>query len=149
MNCKQPGFSSANARLFRFTNQALLFVPGVGAALLFYTIPALAHHSSAMFDSQRLITLHGTVKAFEWTNPHCFIQLAVRSANDNEEWSVEMGSVSQLFRLGWRPHTLRPGDNITVVVNPLRDGSDGGQFSSATTASGGRLIPSSSPIPTP
>jgi hypothetical protein len=89
-----------------------------------------------MFDDQRSDTLHGTVKAFQWTNPHCWIQLVVPGQPAPAEWSIEMGSPSQLFRAGWRPKSLQPGDKITIVIHPLRDGSNGGLYVSATLADG-------------
>lgn len=97
---------------------------------------AHAHHSGAMFDSSRTVTLQGTVKAFQWTNPHCFIQIVVAGPGGPQEWSVEMGAPSQLYRNGWRPGSIRAGESLTVVLNPLRDGTNGGVFVSATTADG-------------
>ena len=95
-----------------------------------------AHHSSAMFDPQQSLTLNGTVKQFQWSNPHCWIQVTVNDKAGPVEWSVEMGSPSQLFRSGWRPTILHAGEAIVVVVHPMRDGSKGGQFVSATHADG-------------
>jgi hypothetical protein len=97
---------------------------------------ATAHHSGAMFDSARTVTLQGTVKAFQWTNPHSFIQILVDGPKGAREWSVEMGSPSQLYRSGWRPSSIRVGEKLTVVINPLRDGTSGGVFVSATAADG-------------
>jgi hypothetical protein len=89
-----------------------------------------------MFDSARTVTLQGTVKAFQWTNPHSFIQILVDGPKGAREWSVEMGSPSQLYRSGWRPSSIRVGEKLTVVINPLRDGTSGGVFVSATAADG-------------
>ena len=97
---------------------------------------AQAHHSSAMFDPQQSLSLNGTVKEFQWSNPHCWIQVLVNDKSGPVEWSVEMGSPSQLFRLGWRPTILHAGEAIIVVVHPMRDGSKGGQFVSATLGDG-------------
>jgi len=97
---------------------------------------AAAHHSGAMFDSARTVTLQGTVKAFQWTNPHSFIQLMVDGPKGAQEWSIEMGSPSQLYRSGWRPSSIRVGERLTVQINPLRDGTHGGVFVSATAADG-------------
>jgi hypothetical protein len=98
-------------------------------------VPAWAHHSHAMFDLDKKVTLVGTVKEFEWNNPHCWIQVLVPDANNPNgtpvEWGVEMGAPIQLIRHGWKPDSLRPGDKITVVINPLRDGRPGGQIVSA------------------
>jgi len=96
---------------------------------------AFAHHSHAMFDLEKQVTLVGTVKEFDWNNPHCWIQVLVPDLKDPNappvEWGVEMGAPIQLIRHGWKPSSLKPGDKITVVVNPLRDGRPGGQIISA------------------
>jgi len=97
---------------------------------------AQAHHSSAIFDSTKSVTLAGTVKAFQWSNPHCWIQILVPSEGKTTEWSVEMGSPSQLYRSGWRPGTLKSGEKVTVVIHPMRDGSKGGAFVSGIGPTG-------------
>ncbi len=99
-------------------------------------MPTLAHHSGAMFEDKLSVTLAGTVRQFQWTNPHCWIQVVVADKSGPVEWSVEMGSPSQLFRGGWRPTTVQVGDKIVVVVHPMRDGSKGGLFVSATHENG-------------
>jgi hypothetical protein len=109
--------------------------PLVVAALL-STWQALAHHSGAMFDAGKSMTLTGTVKAFQWTNPHCWIQVLVPGESGASEWSVEMGSPSLLFKGGWRPTTLKVGTRIRVVIHPMRDGTNGGLFVSATDEDG-------------
>ena len=98
--------------------------------------PVVAHHSAAMFDDKSSVTLIGTVKQFQWTNPHCWIQVLVPDEAGPVEWSVEMGSPSQLYRGGWKPTTVHVGDKIVVVVHPMRDGTKGGGFVSATHGDG-------------
>jgi hypothetical protein len=108
-----------------------------GLLLLACDTSAQAHHSRAMFDLRQPRTLTGTVREFQWTNPHCYIQLTVRdAAGRDEEWSVEMGSPIHLQGRGWGKRTLRPGDRVTVTVSPLRNGRNGGEFVTATTADG-------------
>jgi len=109
------------------------------AALL--AAPATAHHSGAMFDNDKSVTLKGTVKDYQWTNPHCWIQMTVSGPNGVlEEWSVEMGAPMQLYQHGWRPGTLKPGDPIEVVIHPTRDATlKAGVFVSATGAGGKSL----------
>ena len=109
---------------------------GLALGLFALDVPASAHHSSAMFDDQQSVTLTGTVKQFQWSNPHCWIQVLVADKSGPVEWSVEMGSPSQLYRGGWRPSILHAGDAIVVVVRPMRDGSKGGLFVSATNGEG-------------
>jgi uncharacterized protein DUF6152 len=103
-------------------------------------LPADAHHSGAMFDDKASVTLNGTVKEFQWTNPHCWIQVLVPAAQGEAvEWSVEMGAPFELFRVGLRPRTIKPGDKITIVVHPMRDGSAAGLFVSAIGPDGAEL----------
>jgi len=113
------------------------FVPGILLSLV--ALQAHAHHSGAIFDDGKSTTLIGTVRAFQWTNPHCWIQILVPGDGGSVEWSVEMGSPSQLYRGGLRPGSLKPGDRITVVVHPMRDGSNGGLFVSAIAPDGKAL----------
>jgi hypothetical protein len=88
---------------------------------------AWAHHSGAMFDDKLRTKLTGTVKQFQWSNPHAYIQIRVKTATGaEEEWSVEMAAPMYLYRLGWRPGSLKAGDSVTVVVAPLRSGAKGG-----------------------
>ena len=112
----------------------------VAIAAMLVANSAFAHHSHAMFDSQKQVTLVGTVKEFQWNNPHCWIQLLVPDPSDPKapavEWGVEMGAPVQLIRHGWKPGSVKPGDTITVVVNPLRDGRPAGQLVSATGPDG-------------
>jgi hypothetical protein len=112
-------------------------VVALGTALL--TAPALAHHSYAMFE-QREIRMQGTVKAFEWTNPHIFIQLLVPSGDGQaEEWSIEGSGPGDLARQGWKFNTLKAGETVTVGVAPLRDGRKGGGLIFVQKADGTRL----------
>jgi hypothetical protein len=98
-----------------------------------------AHHSGAIFDQERMVTLAGKVREFQWTNPHCFIQVVVAGANGDEEWSVEMGAPLQLYQAGWKPATVKPGDEVSVVGRPARDGTHAALFISATRKDGSAL----------
>ena len=118
----------------------VLLATAVGIVSLLTSMDTGAHHSAAMFDDQKSVTLSGTVKLFQWTNPHCWIQILVSGPGEPTEWSVEMGSPGQLYNKGWKPGTLKAGDKIVVVIHPLRDGTDGGVFVSATDAAGGPLV---------
>jgi len=90
-----------------------------------------------MFDQAKTIKLVGQVKQFQWTNPHSWIQLDVTNEQGvKEEWSIEGNSPNQLIRLGWRPGTLKPGDTVTLLVKPMRDGAKGGMFVEITLADG-------------
>ena len=109
----------------------------LGAAALLAAAPALAHHSFAMFDRQKEVTLKGTVKEFQWTNPHSFIEIEVPDEKGvTTPYSIEMNSPNNLTRQGWKSSSLKPGDKVTVVMNPLRDGALGGLFVSVQLADG-------------
>src|SRR3954463_5190518 len=83
--------------------------------------PCWAHHSFAMFDRTKTVALQGTVKEFQWTNPHCFIQLLVPSPDGaSVEWSIEMNSPGASFREGWRPGSLAAGQKVSLTINPVR-----------------------------
>lgn len=99
-----------------------------GCVLAAGTMPAAqAHHSPAMFDFQKQATVTGTVRAFQWTNPHAYIQLLVKDAKGREqEWSFEMGAPMYLYKHGWRPGTLKSGQTITITYAALRKGGTAG-----------------------
>ena len=106
-------------------------------ALLF---AGLLHHSFAMFDMTRQVTLVGTVTAFEWTNPHAYIELDVPGeGNIVKHWSLELGSPSILQQAGWKFKDLKYGDRVTAVVNPLKSG-ESGAFLSKITLPDGRVL---------
>jgi hypothetical protein len=95
--------------------------------------PAAAHHSFALFDPSKSMTLEGQVKQFQWTNPHTWIQLiVVDQAGKDAEWSIEGASAATMARQGWSRTALKPGDHVVVVIHPLKDGSSGGSLVSAT-----------------
>jgi hypothetical protein len=111
-------------------NAALL-----GTTLL-AAVAAGAHHSAAMFDATKEITLTGTVKEFQWMSPHCWIQLLVTDdAHPGAapvEWGIEMDNPMGLSRHGWKPGSLKAGDKVVVVAHPLRDGTSGAQVVSVS-----------------
>ena len=105
-----------------------------------------AHHSFAAFNMQGEKTISGTVKQFDWTNPHTWIWVNVPDAQGNvETWAIEGMSPNFLGRRGWTKSTLKAGDKISVVVRPMRDGSKGGMFVRATLADGKVLLQTGEP----
>ena len=98
---------------------------------------AFAHHSFAMFDAEKVATLEGTVKDFQWTNPHSWILMMVSNSQGQlEQWAIEMGGPIGLARQGWTPKTLKPGMQVKTVIHPMRDGTNGGQFMAITLPDG-------------
>lgn len=126
----------------RFTRRCrgcLRLVTSLGLVNIFWALPPVAygHHSFAMFDGTKQTVLTGTVREFQFTNPHCFIQLLVEGLGGTKEWSIEMSNPANLVRNGWRKDTVKPGDRITVTMHPLRQGKvAGGSFVSAVDAKG-------------
>lgn len=111
-----------------------------GAFALGLAGPALAHHSFGMFDRSKTVTLVGVIKEFQWTNPHCWIQIEAPGPDGvTKEWSIESLSTGTLSRQGWRPRTFQPGDKVTIRIWPMKDGSAGGSFVGATLADGRTL----------
>jgi len=133
------------------TNNKPTLIGLAGLAILLCASPLFAHHSFAAFDLSQTTTLKGVVKEFQWTNPHSWIQLMVTDASGKQvEWSIETSSPSGLLRQGWKPKTLKAGDQVTITMHPLRDGRPGGSLMTVTMADGTRIggSPSGDP-PTP
>lgn len=109
----------------------------VVAALLLTALPAVAHHSAAMFDHTKTVKLVGTIVQFGWTNPHSWISIDVPNGKGGTvRWSVECNSPNNLARQGWKSTSLKPGDKATILIHPLRNGDKGGSFMSAKLADG-------------
>jgi Family of unknown function (DUF6152) len=107
------------------------------AALIVMGSSVRAHHSGAMFEPTKSVEFDGTVKEFQWTNPHSWLQiLGADGKGGVEEWSLELGPLVGLSRAGWKPRTLKPGDKVKVVFHPMRDGSRGGRLVSVTLPDG-------------
>ena len=108
-----------------------------GVLLLACAPTAIAHHSASMFDFRKTETYEATVKKYQWTNPHGWLFLSVKNAEGAEvEYGVELTSPNLLMRRGWRPTTFQVGDKVTVITNPMRDGSPSGRVVSVTKADG-------------
>ena len=109
----------------------------LASGLLVVAATAEAHHSGAMFDRTKQVTITGTVKEFNWTNPHAsFAVIVARPDGTEEQWGVEMNSPNNLVREGWTRSTIKPGDKVTALINPLRDGKPGGVYVGITLPSG-------------
>lgn len=101
---------------------------------------ALAHHSFAMFDSENQLKMTGTVTRFDWTNPHVYIELDVTDADGTtKNWTIECANISILSRIGWKFNIIKPGDELTVIVGPLRSGEPGALLKQVTLADGTKM----------
>lgn len=99
--------------------------------------PVSAHHSYAMFEMEKTVTIKGTIEQFDWTNPHTYIWMYVANGKGGQDrWAVEGGSPNALSRIGWSKRTIKPGDKVTMQIHPLKDGRSGGFFSKITLSDG-------------
>jgi hypothetical protein len=120
------------------------------AAALLCAAGASAHHSFSSFNMQGEKTLVGTVKQFDWTNPHTWIWIEVPNDKGGaDRWGVEGMSPNYLARRGWSRTTFKPGDTATIVIHPMRNGSFGGMFVRATLANGRQLTFAANDPPEP
>jgi len=98
---------------------------------------ALAHHSNAAFDGDKVVVLKGTVMQWKWSNPHVWIVLSVDDDKGGKaEWAIEGRTPGQLVRAGWSRSTLKPGDVITVDFSPAKDGTLTGLLTRVRLADG-------------
>jgi len=123
-------------RTIRYSLAALLLAAGA----LSLAQPVAAHHSAAMFDDARVLELKGTIKEMQWKNPHVWIQVVVNQDGKQTEWSLEAGSPNTLSRNGWRNTSFKAGDEVTVRLNPMKDGTAAGMFIAAKFANDGHTI---------
>ena len=107
-----------------------------------FAAPAIAHHSFAMFDAEKTVTLQGTVKDFEWVNPHSWLRVMVNDEKTGKPvmWALELSSPARLVTMGMRADSVKPGDAVSVTFHPLRNGSRGGQFLQAVLPGGKTVI---------
>jgi len=108
--------------------------------LLLAPAASMAHHSFAMFDMQKTVTLKGAVAKFKWQNPHAWLEVDVPlTGGKSERWAIEMTSPNNLALEGWKRTSLKAGDKVTLYVHPLRNGAKGGSFQGVRLATGATL----------
>jgi hypothetical protein len=128
--------------MFEETPMNLKAVSLIAIAVAAFTAPAIAHHSFAMFDDQKTVTLQGTVKEFEWVNPHSWLRVMVNDDKTGKAavWALELSSPSRLVTMGMHADSVKPGDAVSVTFHPMKDGTRGGQFMQATLPGGKQII---------
>lgn len=120
----------------------------IALSMVALATPALAHHSGAMFDREKKVTLQGTVKEFQYTNPHSWLQVLVTGPDGKTtEWGFEAEGPSTLLRAGIKAKTFVAGDKVTIVANPMKDGRAAGALITATKADGTVFSPRPAPAP--
>ena len=117
-----------------------MWKPAFALAIIGAATPAMAHHSFSMFDRSKEKTITGVVDRFAWTNPHVMLDLKVQDRQGKSmHYRIESASVNILMREGWKVGAVKPGDRITVVFNPLKDGRAGGLLVKIVRADGSEL----------
>ena len=119
--------------------KAIILAPVAAFAL---SVPASAHHSFAMFDSNKEITVQGAVKEFEWTNPHSWLRVMVMDEKSGKPalWAFELSSPARLTTMGMHADSVKAGDMVSVTFHPMKDGTRGGQFIQATLPGGKQVV---------
>lgn len=123
-----------------------LVVAGAFAAGVLCAAAALAHHSTAAFNNEKVLKIDGTITEFRWINPHASIKIngKVEGAPDGL-WTIEMTAPNVLINEGWKRNSVRPGDHVTMFVSPLKhpitlkDGSQGALYVGVVLANGSTL----------
>jgi hypothetical protein len=122
-------------------NNRLSAMFAAGVALLIASLPIHAHHGTATFDMEHLVTVKGTVAGFEWTNPHAYIYLEVKDEKGTvEKWAAECGSTPMMARFGWKRDSVKKGDQITAVGHPAKDGAKFMRLEKVVFADGRELL---------
>lgn len=94
-----------------------------------------------MFDQTKQVSLKGKVTEFQWTNPHAFIHVEVaQEGGASEVWEIELNSPNNLKRQGWSSSSVKVGDKVTLVANPLRDLTHKGGLFVAVTLPDGTVL---------
>lgn len=122
-----------------------MYVKTLGLAVvaaLALSVPASAHHSFAMFDATKNVTVQGAVKEFEWTNPHSWLRVMVMDGKTGKPvlWAFELSSPARLTTMGMHADSVKAGDVVSVTFHPMKDGTRGGQFMQATLPGGKQVI---------
>ncbi len=126
---------------------AIAFASGLGVLA---AAPAFAHHSGAMYDRSRTVTVSGVVKEFDYVQPHSWIDLVTEGPKGEQvQWSFEGGTPGQMKSVGIAPSTLKVGDKVIVRGYPLRDGRNGGAFLEITLPNGKVITTGRKPDPAP
>ena len=103
---------------------------------------AFAHHTHAHYESEANTVLEGTIKEFEWVNPHSWVTITVvdEETGEAEDWLLEARAPASLSRNGWTAESLKPGDEVAITIRPLKSGGTGGLLRSVELADGTVLL---------
>jgi len=96
----------------------------MAAYVLMLAIPLVAHHGNAEFNTEKTVTVRGTVTEWFWANPHCFLKFDEKMANGQvRHWVVETSNPPDMINNGWSKYSLKPGDEVTVTMHQVKEPS--------------------------
>jgi hypothetical protein len=125
-----------------------MFAAVVGLLLL--SVPMIAHHGGAAFDTAKRITMKGTVVDWLWANPHCILRFDVTNdKGDVEHWLAETSNPPDMINNGWTKQSLKPGDQVSVTLMPVKNGRPIGRLAEVVLPNGQRLGSGFGPVPLP
>jgi hypothetical protein len=108
---------------------------------LIVSVPATAHHSNAIFEAGKRVVMTGTVTEWFWANPHCLLSVDVKDADGQMvQWVVETQAPPNMIPFGWSRQSFKPGDHVTITVEPARSGRPVGRLLRAVFADGKELL---------
>jgi Family of unknown function (DUF6152) len=121
----------------------------IGAFVLLATVvPLVAHHGAASFDTTRELTLKGTVTDWIWANPHCFLKFDAKDeTNSVRNWAVEVSNPTDMTKRGWARTSFKAGDEVTVTLQPVKNGAPVGRLRNVVLPNGQTLSNAGPPPP--
>ena len=121
----------------------MVFAVAVG---LWMSVPLVAHHSASTLYTEKTVTLKGIVKTWRWSNPHCLLTLDVKGEDGQMvQWIAEGQAPNVIFPVGYRKDSFKAGDQVTITVEPVKNGRPMGRILQAVLADGKTLGPAASP----
>ena len=113
----------------------------VAVGLLSVSVPAFAHHGTAVLDTSKTLTMKGTVTEWDWSNPHCLLQFDIKSEGGQiVHWIAETQNPAEMVSLGWGKASFKPGDEVTVALMPVKNGHPYGRIKQVVLPDGKTLI---------
>jgi Family of unknown function (DUF6152) len=110
------------------------------AGSLIVSVPLFAHHGNAAFDVGKRVTVKGTVTDWVWANPHCWLKFDVKDDKGNvAHWVAETNNAPDMIERGWSKNTFKPGDEVTVTVEPVKSGNPVGRVVAVVLPNGQNL----------
>ena len=119
----------------------------LAASLLSVSMPVLAHHGTAVFDTDKTVTLKGSVTEWDWSNPHCLLQFDVKNESGQVvHWIAETQNPANMVFAGWGKASFKPGDEVSVTLMPTKNGLPYGRINQVVLANGKTLSASGGTI---